>query len=279
MWSSSAESDPHPALTGLVQKYSGSALSGFSTGLHIGTPGLTLPLILTLRDHPVTLATTTPRNGDGKYQQHSSVVAGLQVSPTLIAHGATSHTLTVHLTPSGSRRLLGLPAMELTGRAVAAEDILGSSVEDLRQRLELSDDWPTRFELVDAYLRARVRDENIHHGLAGAAWESIIGSQGRRNVTAVAEHLRCSRRTLYTALTSEVGLSPKVLARIVRFNTARPLLHERLLRHQPTPTLAQIAAQCGYADEAHLIREWSSFTRTTPTTWRSHDEFAFHQAH
>jgi transcriptional regulator GlxA family with amidase domain len=133
--------------------------------------------------------------------------------------------------------------------------------------------------LVDAFLRRRLTDGRRPDGLAVAAWEAITVSEGRRPVASVAEHLRCSPRTLHATVGAEIGIGPKALAKVVRFTTARALLHQRLLGGRREPTLAQIAADCGYADEAHLIRDWSAFHGTAPMGWRTSDEFAFHQAH
>ena len=107
MVSDSAEAQPHPELSGLVQKYVASALSGFAPGLHMGAPSPPLPLILTLRDHPVTVATT--HHGNNAAKEFSSVLAGLQLSPVLIAHAASSHTLTIYFTPSGGALPAGCP--------------------------------------------------------------------------------------------------------------------------------------------------------------------------
>jgi AraC-like DNA-binding protein len=277
MVSDSAEAQPHPELSGLVQKYAGSALSGFAPGLHMGAPSPSLPLILTLRDHPVTVATT--HHGNNAAKEFSSVLAGLQLSPVLIAHEASSHTLTIHFTPSGVRCLLGVTAIALAGQAVPADAVLGRSIELLRQRVELADDWPARFRLVDAFLRRRITDGSRPDGLAVAAWEAITTSEGRRPVAWVAEHLRCSPRTLHSTVRAEIGIGPKALAKVARFTTARALIHRRLLDGQRGPTLAQVAADCGYADEAHLIHDWSAFNGTAPMGWRTRDEFAFHQAH
>ncbi len=260
-----------------MQKYTGSTLSGFAPGVHFGVPSPALSLIVTLRDHPVTLTPT--HDGDRGSTTFSGVVAGLQLSPVLIDHEASSHTVTMHLTPAGARYLLGVPAVELVGQTVSADAVLGPSVEGLRHRVEMADDWPTRFRLVEAYLRRRLPDRRRPGGLADLAWERITTTEGRRTIASVAEHLRCSPRTLHAIVKAEFGIGPKALARMVRFTSARALVHQRLLSDQREPTLAQIAAHCGYADETHLIRDWSAFTGTTPMGWRTRDEFAFHQAH
>ncbi len=138
---------------------------------------------------------------------------------------------------------------------------------------------PPGGELIDAYLRRRLPDRRRPGGLPDAAWERIIASEGRHTMASIAKHLRCSPRTLHATVKAEFGIGPKVLARMVRFTAARGFVHERLLSNQWEPTLAWIANSCGYADETHLINEWSAFSGTTPMSWRTRDEFAFHQAH
>lgn len=136
---------------------------------------------------------------------------------------------------------------------------------------------PERFGEVDSYLLHRLRDRDPQDSLAYEAWRLIESGHGRVRVSTVASELGCSQRTLHSALQREAGIGPKLLSRIARFNSARTLIHHRLASRQRTPTLADVAADCGYHDESHLIHEWSAFTGTTPTNWRTRDELAFHE--
>lgn len=267
---------PHPRLLGLAESYTGTVLSGFPAGIHIGTPGLTVPLILTLRDHPVLLA---GRAGSGDSTSYSSLVSGLRTAPVFIIQNGSAATLTIELSLAGVRYLLGIPAATLARLSVPATSVLGPSVEALTERVELADSWSTAFALVDDYLLSRLPDHPIGHGLVDAAWRMIRSGQGNVRVSTIADQLDCSERTLHAKLHREGGLGPKALSRITRFNTARSLVHRRLMHRRHSPTLTQIAAECGYYDEAHLLREWNSFTGTTPTRWRTDDETAFHESH
>ena len=60
---------------------------------------------------------------------------------------------------------------------------------------------------------------------------------------------------------AELGITPKTAARIFRFERACGLISN--LR-QP---LAEVAAACGYADQAHMTRDWNAFTGTSPKAW------------
>jgi transcriptional regulator GlxA family with amidase domain len=59
---------------------------------------------------------------------------------------------------------------------------------------------------------------------------------------------------------TEVGIGPKALARMVRFNRALALA-----KAAATPDWAGIAVECGYADQAHLVREFRGFAGSSPT--------------
>lgn len=267
-----SEGSPHPALRGLVESYSGTAVAGFTPGIHIGTPSLTLPLILSLRDHPVVQLPSRTGTDRTAYQ---ALVAGLHVAPVLIDHADSAMTLTVQLTPIGVTELFGARPSDWFGVSVHAADALGRSVEELRQRIELLDDWPGRFEAVDAYLLARRGAARPAPTLADLAWGTIRATDGGLTVARLARRLGTSPRTLQSCLVSQLGVGPKALSRIARFGLARQLVHARLLGGDLEPTLAAIAAKVGFADEAHLIRDWRRFTGTTPARWRDDDEFAF----
>jgi AraC-like DNA-binding protein len=165
------------------------------------------------------------------------------------------------------------------GSSLHATDVLGPAVERLRQQLEHLDDWPSRFAAVDAYLLSRRADRPPDPVLADVAWRLIEKEKGRLTAEALAQRLGTAPRTLHAGMVKHLGLGPKALSRIARFGAARDIVHTRLLDRSPEPKLATIAAECGYADEAHLIRDWKAFAGSTPTRWREHDDLAFHEAH
>jgi transcriptional regulator GlxA family with amidase domain len=60
---------------------------------------------------------------------------------------------------------------------------------------------------------------------------------------------------------AELGITPKTAARIFRFERACGLIGNLRL------PLTEVAAACGYADQAHMTRDWNAFTGTSPKTW------------
>ena len=71
-----------------------------------------------------------------------------------------------------------------------------------------------------------------------------------------------SHKHLIAKFRQQVGLAPKRAARLVRF--------ERVLRridHQRAPDWGMVAADLGYADQSHLVREFGAFTGTSPAAF------------
>ena len=92
----------------------------------------------------------------------------------------------------------------------------------------------------------------------------ISSTDGRMSVSQIANVIGISERTLRRGVTTAVGLSPKVLARILRFQHAISCLRA------PEPVdLCGIAAECGYADQAHMGREFQQLSGLTPTAFIS----------
>lgn len=82
-----------------------------------------------------------------------------------------------------------------------------------------------------------------------------------RTMTRIAAGHGVSLRTLQRHFLQQVGVSPKLLARLVRF-------HRVCLawRHDPA-TLARVAASCGYFDESHLVRDFRAFVGEPPVSF------------
>jgi AraC-like DNA-binding protein len=77
----------------------------------------------------------------------------------------------------------------------------------------------------------------------------------------MAESIGWSRKHLARRFADEVGLAPKAVSRIVRFNRAIAAARNA------GASWAGIAADCGYADQAHMVREFGQFAGRSPAAW------------
>jgi len=90
------------------------------------------------------------------------------------------------------------------------------------------------------------------------AWRTMPRAGGAVRIADLAREAECSHRHLIAQFREQIGATPKSAARSLRFARAA-----RLIGRENLP-LAQVAAVFGYADQAHLTREYATFAATTP---------------
>ncbi|MFE3022016.1 helix-turn-helix domain-containing protein [Streptomyces sp. NPDC059256] len=255
---------PAPALRRYVGSYVGFDLRGFPAGVHCGPPSRVLTAVISLSD-PLEVAACVD---DGSpVTRFDSVAGGLMCRSVAIHHDGRQQGVQVSLTPLGARAIYGMPAAALAHRLVPLDELLGTVGVELVDRLRAATTWAARFAALDELLLRTVsrggdRAPRIRPEVA-EAWRRLVTARGRVQVGAVAAELGWSRRYLTERFGGEVGLSPKTFARVLRFEHA----HELATAVDPLPW-ADVATASGYADQAHLVRDWSEFTGRSPTAWR-----------
>jgi AraC-like DNA-binding protein len=164
--------------------------------------------------------------------------------------------------------LLGLPPGELASMVVPLDDVLGRSARDLAEQLRETSSWARRFAIVERLLLEAWRDEPIPEPRAELswAWQRLAQSGGGIGVQDLAAEVGWGRRHLTERFRQEYGLAPKVAARVMRFEQA-----VRRLKRSPGTRLADLAADLGYADQAHLSREWNALAGCSPRQWMTEE--------
>ncbi len=268
---------PAEPLRPYVAWYTGYRQRGIAPARHRGLPSPFLTLIFTL-DEPLTmLAHPDPGQPPGEF---GTLLGGLHSTPALIAHDGAQSGIQVALRPLGTRTLLGLPAGELADLDVPAEAVLGGVCAELRARLLAAPGWRERFAVLDEILLRR----------AGAwpgavpdtpevswAWRELMRAGGTTRVSDLAAQTGWSGRHLTSRFRTEIGLTPKAAARVIRFDRARQLLIRQVTVAGRETKLADLAATCGYFDQAHLAREFRALAGCPPSQWLA-EEFRNVQA-
>jgi len=269
---------PGPPLRRYVAWYTGYRQRGMPPARHRGLPSPYLTLIFTL-DEPLTIAAhPDPGQPPGEF---GALLGGLHSAPALITHAGAQSGIQVALRPLGARALLGLPAGELAELDVPADAVLGAVCAELRDRVRAATTWPERFAVMDEILLRRVAAGG-RPGPDGPApevswaWGELLQEGGTLRVSALADGTGWSGRHLTSRFRTEIGLTPKAAARVIRFDRARKLLVRRLAGDGDY-LLADLAADCGYFDQAHLAREFRSLAGCPPSQWLA-EEFRNVQA-
>jgi AraC-like DNA-binding protein len=152
---------------------------------------------------------------------------------------------------------------ELANQTVELEHVLPQARE-LGERLREARRWSERFDLVDSFLTRRLADSRPTHPGIEWSWHHLYNTHGRAPIGGIAEALGWSHRRLIARFREQIGLTPKLLARVIRFDRAVTAIRASGVRG-----LAEIAFECGYSDQAHLNREFRELAGTSPTTFRA----------
>ncbi|NIK60426.1 AraC family transcriptional regulator [Kribbella shirazensis] len=248
----------HPALRPYVGDVTGYAYDADPPPLHRGLPSRFLTLVVTL-DDPLGIAWP-----GGPVEKYDAGVGGLHSTAVHIGQTPSRAGVQLALTPAAARVLLGLPPAELASTVVGLDEVLGQPAHELTEQLREAPTWERRFDLLEELLLRRwsaASASEIRPEL-GWAWQRLRDSGGAIAVQTLADEVGWSRRHLTDRFTAEFGLPPKVAGRVLRFERALTRL-----RQQPALRLADLAALFGYADQAHLTREWRAIAGCTPREW------------
>jgi AraC-like DNA-binding protein len=235
---------PAAPLAGRVTSYYGFEVETPEPVRQREGPGTDVVVILTFEEHWLI---------DG--ERRTSFVGGLHDRQVTTEHPGRSLGMQINLDPLAARALFGTPLHELAHRTVPLEDILGPF---LVERLAGAPDWDARFALLDETLAPRVADARPSPEIAWA-WQRLRETHGRVPVGGLAAELGWSRKRIVARFRDEIGLPPKSVARLLRFERARHLAG--------TMSWGELAYECGFSDQSHLIAEFRRITDRTPETF------------
>jgi AraC-like DNA-binding protein len=203
-----------------------------------------------------------------------SFVAGLDDTCAVIEHDGEMRGVQVDLTPLAARMIFRMPMQALARRVVPLEDLLGREAGHLEARLLDAATWSERFDLIESALGRRLAAAEPPPPDIDWAWRRVTSARGRVRIADLATELGCSRKHLATRFREHVGVPPKLLTRLLRFSHAIEVMGS-----SPHLTVADVAAACGYYDQAHLDRDFREFAATTPTAYAAdpHEPVTFVQ--
>ncbi len=250
------------ALTPLIASCHAYDYVGAPDTVHHGMPSRTLTLVLAF-DNPLEIGPLqSARRGS-----FWTTAAGLSSSPVGIGNGGRQVGVQIAIHPTASRTLFGVPASALAGEIVGLEDLVGDEGQRLYDEVAAAGSWPCRRQVLEGQL-ARLQDRQVRQDRAGRvspslhwAWQELSRRDGRVTVQWLADAVGWSRRHFTERFRAEFGQSPKTVARIMRFERSRRLVSSGV-------ALAAVADACGYADQAHLTRDWQALAGLTPGQWR-----------
>jgi AraC-like DNA-binding protein len=167
-------------------------------------------------------------------------------------------TLVVIFEPSGLSRLFSLPLQALTNRHFDGVAMFGRTIDELADRLSGCSSFAERAEVVDRYLLRRSAAGTPLTPIAAAA-KDLLRQHGSGRIADLAARTGLSLRQFERRFMAEIGVAPKMYARIARFEAA-------LNRKTEFPHMrwTDVAHDLGYHDQMHLVRDFREFSTSTP---------------
>ncbi|QLL09170.1 helix-turn-helix domain-containing protein [Mycobacterium vicinigordonae] len=171
--------------------------------------------------------------------------------------GPAQSTMTIHFRPAGALAFADYAASDFEDRCVGLSELWGSAADRLHERLVLAGSASARVALLEKFLLGRLRERRTPE-LAAVLRDAEVHPSMR--VSGACQSMGLSPKRFNALFRAEVGMSPKAYLRVRRLQAA--------LRALNTPTRgAAIAADLGYFDQAHFVREFQEFAAITPTQY------------
>jgi AraC-like DNA-binding protein len=196
-------------------------------------------------------------------------VTGIPEATREYAYEGPTETFLVRFRPQGAA-CLGLRAADLSGRSQSLEELLDAGgrarAGELLERVRAAPTKAARVALLEGFLLGLPfrRDQRLERAVERLGQGG--GGDRSADVATVAREVGLSERQLERLFLERVGVSPKRYARLQRFGYARRLI-------EAGRSLDEVAYTSGYADQAHLTREFRAFSGTTPRRFSQTSDF------
>jgi AraC-like DNA-binding protein len=169
------------------------------------------------------------------------------------------HVFNILFQPTGLNRLVGINMTSLVNQDPAASDVLGKSAVILGDAVRAAPDFRERVAAVERWLGIML-DKHEPDGAIGLASRRMIAVRGRARIEDLVAKSGLSTSQFQRRFSAQVGMTPKLFARTIRFDRA---LVAR--RNAPNRLWTDIIHELGYFDQAHFIRECRAFAGLPPT--------------
>lgn len=202
-------------------------------------------------------------------RQPRTLVAGQRETPLLLLSLGRTGLTAARFTPGGAPACIRDRMDLFRHRTVDLEDV-NVDARELPYRLAEADGPQERMAILEIWLVGCHQPIPLRLQRVESAVVEMRRNAGQCDIQFLAREAGCSRRTLERLFLERVGLTPRALAKILRIQSVLRRLHP-----ESEVSWSGIAADCGYYDQSHLVRDFRRYTGMTPTAWqRQTHEFA-----
>jgi AraC-like DNA-binding protein len=187
-------------------------------------------------------------------------VVGMLTAPFVVQPSGDAETMGIRFRPGCAYLFFPQPLDALTNRVVDLDDMWGTAARDLWEQLADAPDDSAHVDRMSSALLARLARATSDPVTASAV-SDLVRSAGRASISLIAARIGVTPRHLQRRFGQRIGVPPKLLARILRFQNT---LRQRAPAPDGRTDWVRVAVHCGYSDQSHLIRDYAAFAGETP---------------
>lgn len=195
-----------------------------------------------------------------EFQIKDYALIGQRQNAVEISQSSQTTFFAIRFTPFGMRSLIPFESSELTGKMLEEDTTLKKLVDSIRLVLEKNTSFQEKLQSIEHVLESRLTYYTSVNPIVEKATQEILHSYGNFNVSSFCLKNTIHKSTLEKNFLAQVGLRPKELAAIIRFNHAHAIL-----RREKKVKLTHLAIDCGYYDQSHMIKEFRRFSNYSPS--------------
>ncbi len=197
-------------------------------------------------------------NGDTK-KLSDNLIVGTHKKYYVINAKIGTHIVGIKFKQGGAFNFFKLPMMQFSNKIVNLTDVLNGETEKLRGKLIGAKDDEAIRKVLDYYFLIKVDMLEEAYNVVDFAINEVKADGKPTSIKDVCETANISNKHLISLFNQKVGLSPKLIQRINKFIKVIDLMQKQSCVNWP-----EIAYECQYYDQAHLINEFKSFSGLSP---------------
>lgn len=195
-----------------------------------------------------------------KFSVKTAALLGQSTSGRILSTGNNNNLLSIRFKPFGLYPLLGIPMNEITEESLTLQEVVKNWGQDLEQQVFAATTAVSRIQAIENFLNNKLRSGGGYiDPVVRAAVSEILIHRGNIRIESIYQKLCVSKSTLEAKFKTCVGLSPKELASIWRFNHAVVLQKQHV-----ESSLTEVGYRASYFDQSHMIKDFRRYTGQAP---------------
>lgn len=185
-------------------------------------------------------------------------ISGVHKNYISISAHENSEMLVIQFKPFGAHPFLHFSLDDIKEKVIQTEEFFGQELIELREKFLDTKTSNDKFALADKWLNSRFDENKTPPSALLEFYEELLQATNGR-YTEIVENYPNTQKHLIDQFKKYVGITPKSIQRILRFNE---ILHK--IHNKEMITWAQVAYQCGFSDQSYFIKEFKHFSGFNP---------------